>query len=150
MRRMLVVVMLAGCVSQDQSDQRRLRDLCGLPANARVISWKGYPSQVGFGQREGLTLEGTFRPEREWSKGASGYRRMPWPTAVEAIRGFGRSASAPAWVLAATALRCETAGNDVLFAGRTRPCDTGPTPNDLIVCAVQPSGDVQAWVRSAY
>ncbi len=143
----VLLLLMSACTSQDETDQRRVRARCGLPRDATVLVWKGYPEQVGFGQREGLSLEGTFRPTAGWSAPAAGYRVGPWPRARAAIeKGFRLGAM----VDGARALRCETAGDNVLSATSTRPCDTVAPLPDLILCVLEPSGDVRAVVRSLY
>ncbi len=142
-----LLVLFTACESQDAADQRQARRLCGLPPEAAVVSWKGYPSRVGFGQREGLSVSGTFRPPSAWTPASAGYRAAPWPsarTAAEAAFRLGHELDG------AVALRCETAGNNVLHATRTSPCDGTARPIDVILCAVEPSGDVRVTVRSAY
>ena len=112
-----------------------------------MVTWSGSPSAAGLGQREGLGISGTFLPPRGWSAEKAGYRPAPWPTAREtAERAFGLGKE----VDRARFLRCEFAGNDVLRAQGTRPCDEAPRPVDLIVCAVDETGAVHATVRSAY
>lgn len=145
--RLLLVLLVSGCSTQDQDDQRRLRARCGLPSDATVVAWTGYPAEVGFGQREGLALTGTFRPNAGWSAAAAGYRPAPWPRARALVE---QQFQLGAMVDGARALRCEAAGNNVLFAGSTMPCDTYAQLPDLILCAVEPSGDVRAAVRSRY
>ncbi|MEN9800417.1 MAG: hypothetical protein RL653_4114 [Pseudomonadota bacterium] len=142
----LLIAALTACESQDASDQRAVRRLCGLPSEAEVVTWNGYPGRVGFGQREGLSVAGTFKMPAGWSAEASGYRAAPWPAAREAAEHFQLGSA----VDGARALRCETAGNDVLRARTTRPCEGGARTNDLILCTVDGSGQVRAVVRSAY
>lgn len=143
----LVLVAPFACAPQDVRDQRAARRRCGLPPDAAVLTWDGYPSQVGFGQREGLSVSGTFRPPPGWSSSAAGYRPAPWPRARDAAEETFRLG---AWVDLAVALRCETAGDNVLGATPTTPCDARRPLNDLILCAVLPSGEVAVQVRSAY
>lgn len=146
-RILVLLLALAACGDQDASDQRAVRRLCGLPPEATVVAWTGFPARSGFGQREGLEVSGTFRPPAGWRAADAGYRATPWPAAREAAqRGFalGRVFDG------ARALRCETAGDNVLRAERTRPCDAVTPLLDLIACAELPTGEVRVVVRSAY
>jgi hypothetical protein len=144
--RLAVLAAFSACESQDVSDQRAARRLCGLPAESAVAAWNGYPSSVGFGQREGLSVSGTFRPPAGWSAEAAGYRASPWPSARASAEHFHLGSD----VDGALAVRCETAGDDVLHARSTRPCAGGARSNDLILCTVDGNGLVRATVRSAY
>jgi hypothetical protein len=141
-----VLLVCAACESQDASDQRAVRRLCGLPKEAEVVAWEGYPGMVGFGQREGLAVAGTFKAPAEWSAAAAGYRAAPWPAARESAEHFHLGNV----VDGARLLRCATAGDDVLHARKTRPCEGGPRTNDIILCAVDGNGHVRTVVRSAY
>jgi len=141
---------LTGCdalTSVDASDQRHARRLCSLPAEAKVVSWVGYPARAGFGQREGLSVSGVLRPPAGWSAKAAGYRAAPWKSARDAVE---RRFKAGEVLDGADAIRCETAGDDVLRATTTRPCDEVEPILDVILCAVEPTGDVRVTIRSAY
>jgi hypothetical protein len=144
---LLLTAALCSCEAQDAWDQRQARRLCGLPGDAAVVAWQGYPGRVGFGQREGLHVAGTFRPPPTWTPGSAGYRAAPWPGARAAAE---RDFHAGEALEGAVMIRCESAGNDVLRAGRTRPCDAQPRNLDLILCAVDGAGQVRVTVRSAY
>ncbi|MFN8876645.1 MAG: hypothetical protein ACK53A_05550 [Gemmatimonadota bacterium] len=146
-RVMTLALLLVACGNQDSADQRAVRRLCGLPDDAAVVSWDGFPSRSGFGQREGLEVAGTFRPSAGWRAEAAGYRLTPWPEARAAAESAFRLGAV---FDGARAIRCETAGDDVLRAARTRPCDAVPRPLDLIACAELSTGEVRAVVRSAY
>lgn len=146
--RVLLLLTLAACArSPDAADQQALRRLCALPDDAVVTAWTGFPASAGFGQREGLELAGTFRPPADWSATAAGYRTAPWPEAQAAAE---RAFRLGAVFDGASAMRCETAGDDVLHATHPRPCTDVAMPIDLIACAVQPDGQVRAVVRSSY
>jgi hypothetical protein len=145
--RALVILFSLSCTPRDVADQRRVRVLCGLFPDATVVEWHGFPSQIGFGQREGLAISGRFRPGPGWSAASAGYRPAPWPAARVAVDERFRLGLV---IDGAIAVRCEAAGDDVLFAQSTRPCDTQPTMNDVILCVLEPAGEVRAVVRSAY
>ena len=52
---------------------------------------------------------------------------------------------------AAGFVRCQTAGNNVLYARRTRACDAAPQMQDVILCVADRSTQrVSAYVRSMY
>lgn len=149
MARLLPLTSLAllACGSPDASDQRQVLRLCGLPAASRALAWSGFPARSGFGQREGLRVSGTFLPPAGWTPTGAGWRPAPWPRARDvAERAFGLGAVLDG----ASALRCETAGNNVLYARSTRPCDAVDQPLDIVLCARLPSGEVRAAVRSGY
>ena len=144
----LALLVLCACESQDARDQRAVRRLCALPPDATVVSWSGYPAEVGFGQREGLSIEAEFAMPGRFALAAAGYRQPPWPAAREAAE---RSFRLGGMIDGARAIRCETAGNDVLNATATVACDTVPRPLDLVLCVVDAkSGHVRAAVRAAY
>jgi hypothetical protein len=160
-----VVTLLVGCGlarSQDDLDRDEVRRLCGLPAEARVSSWHGYPAQMGFGQREGLYLHGEFElPARAW---AAWFGSVP-PADYQALP-LSASARAAAlsvltrrhtlqFVLPELAglgfVRCRTAGNNVLYARQTRACDAVAAPDDIILCVANRfTRRVSARVRSMY
>ncbi len=160
-----VVTLLAGCGlarSQDDLDRDEVRRLCGLPAEARVRSWHGYPAQMGFGQREGLHLHGEFelpaRSRAAWfgSVPPAGYGALPLSASARAaalsvltrrhtVHVALPKLDAPGFV------RCRTAGNNVLYSRQTRACDTVAAPDDIILCVANRSTQrVSAYVRSMY
>jgi hypothetical protein len=124
------------------SDQRAVLRLCALPPETRFTAFSASPPLSGGGwQREGLTISATALAPPDWIP--SGYAKAPAPADREACERFAsatRSANPPNRRLfeEASAVRCVTAGNDLLHAPVLAPCSTRATLADLIVCSVAP------------
>lgn len=157
MKRVLLLLLLSGlsaCTSQDASDQAALRRLFSLPNDVQIVHYEGFPSQVGFGQREGLYLVAHYQltPEQVsvWANDApAGWEPLPMPMEVQAQMDAFRF----------EALRdgqegyyfCRTAGDNVLHAKETRPCTAVKDPLDLIAGVVDlATGEMVVQVQSFY
>lgn len=161
----LVVLVLAGATlvpacdrtqaAQDTADQAALGRLFGLPRGAELLSYDGYPSQVGFGQREGLSLSAEYRLADDdvgkflRSAVEAGWQPLPMPVGLSGLIPF-QGLSVP-WDAADGLYRCQTAGDDVLHARRTTSCLGATTFHDVIL-GVFDAASQRVWVtvRSAY
>jgi len=161
----LAVIAIAGAMlvpacgrtqaAQDSSDQAALRRLFGLPRGAELLSYDGYPSQVGFGQREGLSLSAEYRLADDdmgkflRSAVEAGWQPLPMPVGLSELIPF-HGLSVP-WDAADGLYRCQTAGDDVLHARRTTSCLETTAFHDVIL-GVFDAASQRVWVtvRSAY
>jgi hypothetical protein len=144
---LFTTILLLGAGCQDRRDQRSLRRLCALPSDAEVVSWKGAPSSP-FAPREGLELAGAFRIPPGFVPSAASYRPAPWPAGREYVEHHFQLG---AMFDDAAAVRCETAGNDLLNADSTVPCDSVARPLDVVLCVVDAkSGLIRARARTFY
>ena len=140
---------------QDAIDQAALRRRFGLPRRAEVVNYRGYPSMVGFGQREGLGLSATFQLEPEPAQAfleraaEAGWEPLPIEAGLVERIPF-RELEVPL-NLSQGAYLCLTAGNEVLHAKHTRSCDEVVQFHDIIF-GVFDSTTNQVWVtvRSGY
>ena len=140
---------------QNAIDQAALRRRFGLPRRAEVVNYRGYPSMVGFGQREGLGLSAAFQLEPEQAQAfletaaEAGWEPLPIEAGLVERIPF-RELEVPLNLSQGMYL-CQTAGNEVLHARETRSCAETPAFHDLIL-GVYDSTEDQVWVtvRSGY
>jgi len=140
---------------QDAMDQAALRRRFGLPCRAEVVSYSGYPSMVGFGQREGLGLSATFQLEPEPAQlfletaAEAGWEPLPIEAGLVERIPF-RELDVPL-SLSQGAYLCLTAGDEVLHTRETRSCDEVVQFHDIIF-GVFDSTTNRVWVtvRSGY
>jgi hypothetical protein len=140
---------------RDSADLERIREIFGIPEDFELVSYDGYPSSVGFGQREGLELSAVFQLTGGQAHGfvadrlASGWSELPMPEGVVASIPF-RGLPVPVDALQGVYI-CLTAGDDVLYARETRPVAEGDRINDLILGVLDTTEDrLYVMVRSAY
>ena len=152
-------LLLGGCglpqYLQDTMDQAELRRLFGLPRGARVLSYAGYPSMVGFGQREGLSLDAAFELTDDEGQtflaqaAEGGWQPLPMSDALFAHIPF-QGLSVPLDQSNGLYL-CRTAGNEVLHARETKGCVEVARINDLILGIFDATtNSVWVTVRSGY
>jgi hypothetical protein len=138
---LLAALALSGCGLpqgiQDRLDQRHLRRHFDIPRGAKLLRYEGYPSMVGFGQREGLHIEAVYglTDEQEHvfitSSLAADWRRLPIPGAErEQVRVYSGDVPLD---LERGIYTARTAGNDVLRAGETVPVSEAARLSDLII-----------------
>ncbi|HVG38565.1 MAG TPA: hypothetical protein VM870_04720 [Pyrinomonadaceae bacterium] len=152
-------VVLSGCAacfqSQEASDQAQLRRHFAIPADARVVEYKGFPETSGFGQREGLHLSARYHltpgQMSAWaaSARAKGWESLPPPPEVAQRMAFfgGEKLIGVRDGL----YLCRTAGDDVLHAILTKPCAAVEKPNDILMGAADTgTGEIMVTVSSSY
>jgi hypothetical protein len=137
---------------QDRLDQRRLRRRFGIPRGAELISYEGYPSMVGFGQREGLRVSAVYRLTDEQESSfvsaslAGEWRRLPMQD-VELARARSYAGDVPL-ALSEGIYLARTAGDDALRARETLPVSEVEHPSDVII-GVLDSETNRLYVRIA-
>ena len=142
---------LSGCAQplQDAIDRAALRSLFGLPVGAELVEYDGYPSMVGFGQREGLRLRAVYDLSQEEAAaflelaGDRGWQPLPIDSRLISHIPF-REIPAPLDRTQGLYL-CRTAGDAVLYPASTRDCLEVLRMNDLIF-GVFDSAERRVWV----
>jgi hypothetical protein len=148
--------LLAGCGLpqgvQDRLDQRQLRERFGIPRGAELLAYEGYPSMVGFGQREGLNIGAVYRltdeQERVFTESSlrGDWRPLPMPLEHRGrMRGLAGDVPLD---LEQGIYTASTAGSDVMRARDTVPISEVAQPADLIL-GVLDSETNQLHVRIA-
>jgi hypothetical protein len=117
-------------------DERALRRRFGVPSSFERIVYRGYPSMVGFGQREGLDISAAYRlTDRQESTflaaTSDGWAALPIPDDVRS-RILFRGLPVPLEAQNGLFL-CRTAGDDVLHANHTQPCGQVRDLHDVIL-----------------
>ena len=151
-----MLALLTGCAfSQDMSDKSALRRQCRVPACAKLVEYKGYPAMVGFGQREGLRLEGRFSlsgcyiASFEKDSRLDGWRELPIPP--EILEKVKFQFSVVDMKCKSGLYRCVTAGDDILHAKKSKPVSEVETPIDVIVSVYdREKREICAAVASGY
>lgn len=142
---------LSGCTQplQDMIDRAALRALFGLPVGAELVEYQGFPSMVGFGQREGLRLRAVYDLSRAEEAAFLDQARdrgwQPLPISAGLIRHIPfREIPAPLDRTQGLFV-CRTAGDEVLHPASTRDCLEVLRLNDLIF-GVYDSAERRVWV----
>jgi len=120
----------------DRSDKAALEEHFEIPDDAEMIAYDGFPTMVGFGQREGLTISAKYKLSDEDMRGwiqKVQYKRLKKLPVEEKCMGklWFKDKLIPLDAKNGYYF-CRTAGNDVLIAEVTKPCDDVEYPNDLI------------------
>jgi hypothetical protein len=157
-RRMTILAVafvLLACQSQDDMDREQLRRHFGLPPGVQIIEYHGYPARVGFGQREGLQVSATYRfTEGQlavWLPQARSSGWQPLPIPAETRRKILYKGLKVDLDAASGFYVCRTAGDNVLYAGKTRPCAEVQRMNDIIIGILDPdTRQLSVTVRSSY
>jgi len=134
---LLLHLLITSCQQvTDSSDKAALKKHFEIPDDAGMIAYDGFPPVTGFGQTEGLTISAKYSLNDEdmnsWIKNvqSKGLTKLP-------IQDECRS---KLWFKDKLILKdtqtgyyfCRTAGNDVLNATETKPCDEVNNLNDII------------------
>ena len=136
----LLVAGLVGCgpprLVQDWMDRRQLKRHFGIPDGASLLEYDGYPAMVGFGQREGLTISAVYHLTDEQeaqfveSSRSRGWDSLPIPE--QERETMGRYVRDVPVDLENGIYLALTAGDNVLWARRTRPVAEVGVRGDLI------------------
>ena len=140
---------------QDWMDERALRRHFRIPSGFERLYYDGYPSMVGFGQREGLEISAGYRlTEAEQEAflrdgSARGWQPLPIPEGVRSkipFEGLRMPMEAKAGVFL-----CQTAGNEVLHATVTQSCASVSNLPDLILGVLDTDRhELHVVVRAGY
>ena len=120
----------------DRSDKAALKNHFEIPDDAEMIAYDGFPTMVGFGQREGLIISAKYlltnKDMNNWIENmkTKGLKKLPIELRCKSKLWF-KDKLVPIDVNDGYYF-CRTAGNDVLNAEVTKPCDEVDHPNDLI------------------
>lgn len=122
---------------QDVRDRQALRRLFGIPRTVEIVAYSGFPWMNGFGQREGLSIGATY----QWTprqldrflktRIPEGWEPLP---VAESVRSEPLLRNLDVRLDVRTGFYlCRTAGDNVLYAKRTRPCSCVERLNDIIL-----------------
>lgn len=146
--------------AQDQMDQQALVRIFDIPSDLELVSYDGYPPQVGFGQREGLDISAVYQlddvQEEEFIRQATaaGWQTLPVPKDVRSrIEMFeaGEIEVKVPWQVQAGLFSCRTAGNNVMYAEETSPCSAVDELDDIVIGVLDTdSNRLFVAVRAAY
>jgi hypothetical protein len=120
----------------DSSDKAALRKHFEIPDDAEMIAYDGFPPMAGFGQREGLSISSKYKLKDEdmnsWIKNvqSKGLKKLPIEPECRTKLWF-KNTLIPMDTQTGYYF-CRTAGNDVLNATETKPCDEVDNLNDII------------------
>ena len=120
----------------DSSDKSALEKHFEIPDDAEIIAYDGFPTMVGFGQREGLNISAKYllndEDMNEWIKNMKikGLKNLPIESECRSKLWF-KDKLIPVETKTGY-YYCRTAGNDVLNATKTKPCDEVDNLNDII------------------
>jgi len=120
----------------DSSDKSALEKHFEIPDDAEMIAYDGFPTMVGFGQREGLNISARYllndEDMNEWIKNMKikGLKNLPIESECRSKLWF-KDKLIPVETKTGY-YYCRTAGNDVLNATETKPCDEVDNLNDII------------------
>ena len=122
---------------QDWLDRRAMGRHFELPRGLDLVDYNGYPPVVGFMQREGLQISVIYPLSEIQGKNFThqaldrGWEILPIPPETYAKTQHLHKVVP---LLTQTGLYiCKTAGNDVLLARHTRPCDSVEYLSDVIL-----------------
>jgi hypothetical protein len=150
-----VVFIFCACQATDDRDREQLLRHFGIPPDIQVIEYHGYPARVGFGQREGLQVSATYRFTEgqlaAWLPQARSSGWQPLPIPAETRRKILYKGLKVDLDAASGFYVCRTAGDNVLYAGKTRPCAEVQRMNDIIIGILDPdTRQLSVTVRSSY
>ena len=120
----------------DSSDKSALEEHFEIPDDAEMIAYDGFPTMVGFGQREGLNISAKYllsdEDMNEWIKimQTKGLKKLPIESECKGKLWF-QDKLIPLETKTGH-YYCRTAGNDVLNATETKLCDEVDNLNDII------------------
>jgi hypothetical protein len=122
---------------QDWLDRGAMQRHFGLPRGFDLVVYDGYPPVVGFMQREGLQISAVYQlSETQAARFTLDAQNKGWETLPLPSQTFAKTQHLREVVplLTQTGIYiCKTAGNDVLHARHTRPCDSIGYLSDVIL-----------------
>jgi hypothetical protein len=134
---LLLLLLNTSCQQvMDSSDKAALKKHFEIPDDAEMIAYDGFPPMAGFGQREGLSISSKYKLNDEdmnsWIKNmqSKGLKKLPIQTECRSKLWF-KDNLIPMDIQTGYYF-CRTAGNDVLNATETKPCDEVDNLNDII------------------
>jgi hypothetical protein len=132
-----IIAFTCSCqVITDETDKAALEKHFEIPDDAEMIAYDGFPPTAGFGQREGLSISAKYMLSDEdvnaWIKNmrAKGLKNLPIEPECRSKIWF-KNKLVPLETVTGY-YYCRTAGNDVLNATETKPCDEVDNLNDII------------------
>jgi hypothetical protein len=120
----------------DSSDKAALKKHFEIPDDAEMIVYDGFPPMSGFGQREGLSISAKYKLNDEdmdsWiiKMHSKGLKELPIETECRGKLWF-KDKLIPLDTQTGY-YYCRTAGNDVLNATETKPCEEVENLIDII------------------
>lgn len=140
---------------QDVRDRERLREIFAIPESAELVSYRGFPPTMGFGQREGLSISACYLLTDEQEDAilekapSMGWRRLPITSGVLRAIPF-EDLDVPLDIQEGV-YTCRTAGDDVLRAVETRPVEEAVSVRDIILGVLDTRANrLYVQVRAGY
>jgi hypothetical protein len=151
----LMLIFITNCSSQTNTDKSMLRKQCHIPEYANLVYFKSYPDELGFGQREGIEIEGRYKllesdvEKFEIEAYKDNWQKFPIPDYI--IKRINQVDSTLNLKINNGLYRCYTAGNNVEYAQNTTPLEQVKAPNDLIISIYNREyGQILALIKSKY
>lgn len=139
----------------DRSDKSALEKHFEIPENAEMIAYDGFPTTVGFGQREGLNISAKYllsdEDMNEWIRimQTKGLKKLPIEDKYKSKLWF-KDKLIPMETKTGY-YYCRTAGNDVLNTKETKPCAEVDSLNDIIFAILDiEKNDLSVIITSGY
>jgi hypothetical protein len=139
----------------DQSDKSALEKHFEIPDDAEMIAYDGYPTMVGFGQREALSISAKYKLNdadmHHWIKTVQNKGLKPLPIAPDCKNKLWFNDELVPTDLDSGYYFCRTAGNDVLNAETTKPCDDVENLNEIIFAILDTeTNELSVIITSGY
>lgn len=151
-----IILFVCSCqVITDETDKAALKKHFEIPDDAEMIAYEGYPETVGFGQREGLSISAKYKLNevdmKEWIKNLQhkGLKKLPIEPECRSKLWFNNK-MIPLNTQTGYYF-CRTAGDDVLNATETKPCDAIDYLKDIIFAILDTEKkELSVIVKSGY
>jgi hypothetical protein len=154
----IVIAILITCSCQfitDESDKEALKRHFEIPEDAEMIAYDGSPPMSGFGQREGLTISAKYsikvKDMNRWitKMKEKGLRKLP--IEPECRRKLWIKDKLIPLETQTGYYYCRTAGNDVLNATETKPCNEVDYLKDIILALLDTEkNELSVIIKSGY
>ena len=154
----MLILLLSICscrVITDESDKSALKRHFEIPEDAEMIAYDGSPPMSGFGQREGLTISAKYSLNVEdmnrWIKKMRGKGLKKLPIEPECRRKLWFKDKLIPLETQTGYYYCRTAGDDVLNATETKPCNEVDYLKDIIFALLNTEkNELSVIIKSGY
>jgi hypothetical protein len=152
----ILLIFTCSCkVITDESDKAALKRHFEIPDEAEMIAYEGFPPVSGFGQREGLTISAKYLLNIEDMNGwitkmkEKGLKKLPIEPEFKRKLWF-KDKLVPLETQTGY-YYCRTAGDDVLNATETKPCEEVDYLKDIIFALLDTEkNELSVIIKSGY